>query len=49
MHEKAVDSKSELPTPDEPLANHGEVFTRPWVVVLILDLAGFGPTGTWRR
>ena len=25
---------------------HGEVFTRRWVVELILDLAGFTPTET---
>ena len=26
---------------------HGEVFTRPWVVDLILDLVGYTPDRTW--
>ena len=35
---------SMLPTPDEEAnGEHGEVFTRRWVVELILDLAGYDP------
>jgi adenine-specific DNA-methyltransferase len=33
---------SPTPQPD-PLDNHGEIFTRRWVVELILDLAGYDP------
>jgi hypothetical protein len=29
--------------PSDPSISHGEVFTRPWVVEMILDLAGYVP------
>ena len=39
---KASVVRSEVPLPVAPGAvNHGEVFTRPWVVDLVLDLAGY--------
>lgn len=37
-----VESRLDLPSPDEELhGEHGEVFTRRWVVELILDLVGY--------
>lgn len=43
----ALFSNPELPLshsqPLDPLDNHGEVFTRRWVVELILELAGYDP------
>lgn len=37
-----MEATSLLPTPNEELeGEHGAVFTRPWVVELILDLAGY--------
>lgn len=39
-----METQSLLPTADEELAGeHGEVFTRRWVVELILDLVGYTP------
>lgn len=37
-----MEASPHLPTPEQELAGeHGEVFTRRWVVDLILDLVGY--------
>lgn len=42
-----LDADAFLPTEDEEaVGEHGEVFTRRWVVELILDLVGSRPTET---
>jgi adenine-specific DNA-methyltransferase len=36
-------SMGSVEPPPDPGVDHGEVFTRPWVVALILDLVGYTP------